>query len=529
MRKHIQKQLIQLIDTLYEGVSYIMEDESHTRGVIFDDCLEGVSVVINKLQEQKLGQDREEIYNLILEKLFNELEKLKKQLINKEQPTEEGKNVCIILRKLQEEIKKEQIKLEVAFLPYKASMWDCMDSIWRAAELDERCECYVIPIPYYDKNNDGSFGEIHYEAEYFPQNVPITSYDNYNLEHRHPDIIYIHNPYDQYNHVTSIHPYFYSYKIKDYTDMLVYVPYCISGVFANSQEGIKEAMAPAMKYVDKIIAQNEVQRQLLISAGCDKDKVVAFGTPKLDSVYYMKENPPHISEEWTKVIKDRKVILFNFTLGTILRGEIWVDRYNHYISRIAEKKEIAIIYRPHPLMETTLKSMRPHLYHKYMELIENISSRENVIIDRTEIADAAFWCSDAMISDYSSLPFKYIATGKPVYLFMINPKNYIQEEDTFIDSIEVFDFYDSYFWCLDKNLVVEFKMEDIVDKSRYVTKINSEHGIKYMEVNEFIDMVIEDKDLKKEERLNALENSVLNADGTCGHKISQYIIQEVIK
>lgn len=529
MRKHIQQQLNQLIETLCEGIQFIIEHDSDVRVDIFNNCVEGINTIINVLNEQKFGQQREEDYNSILQQVFSNMEILRIKLINEESVINEGKSVCLGLSELYKEIQKEKVKLEIVFLPYKASMWDSMESVWRAAASDDRCECYVVPIPYYDKKPDGSLADMHYEGSKFPESIPIMDYNEYSLKNRHPDIIYIHNPYDEYNHVTSIHPYFYSYKIKNYTDMLVYIPYCISGVFENNQRDIKAAMAPAMRYVDRIIAQNENQRQLLISAGCDKDKVIALGTPKLDSVYYMQENPPHIWEDWNKVIKDRKVILLNLTLGTILQEEIWIDRYNYYINHIANRKEVAIIYRPHPLMEATLKSMRPHLYDKYMHFIENISSRENVIIDKFESADAAFWCSDAMISDYSSLPFKYIATGKPVYLFMINPKNYIMEENRFMESIKVFDFYDSYFWCLDKKLALEFKMKDVVGKYRCITRINSEHGIEYMEVDKFIDIVVQEKDFKKEERLNAMKNSVLNSDGTCGYKINQYIVELVMK
>ena len=49
---------------------------------------------------------------------------------------------------------KGQIKvwMEAIFLPYKASMWDSLESVWKAADADPECDAYVIPIPYYDKN-----------------------------------------------------------------------------------------------------------------------------------------------------------------------------------------------------------------------------------------------------------------------------------------------------------------------------------------------------------------------------------------
>ena len=52
------------------------------------------------------------------------------------------------------------IRKEAVFLPYKASMWDSLESVWMAADADPNCDAYVIPIPYYNKNPDGSFREM---------------------------------------------------------------------------------------------------------------------------------------------------------------------------------------------------------------------------------------------------------------------------------------------------------------------------------------------------------------------------------
>ncbi|MBD5458807.1 MAG: hypothetical protein HDR27_09585 [Lachnospiraceae bacterium] len=101
-----------------------------------------------------------------------------------------------------------KVRVEAVFLPYNASMWDSLESVWRAAEADPDCDAYVIPIPYFDKNPDGSFGQVHYEADQFPAYVPITSYDAFDFGVHQPDMIFIHNPYDNINYVTSVHPFF---------------------------------------------------------------------------------------------------------------------------------------------------------------------------------------------------------------------------------------------------------------------------------------------------------------------------------
>lgn len=75
-----------------------------------------------------------------------------------------------------------QNKKEVVFLPYKASMWDSFETVWGKMKDDDTLIVKVIPIPYYDKNSDSSLGQIHYEGDDFPDNVPIVHYDNYDFE-----------------------------------------------------------------------------------------------------------------------------------------------------------------------------------------------------------------------------------------------------------------------------------------------------------------------------------------------------------
>ena len=75
---------------------------------------------------------------------------------------------------------------EVVFLPYKASMWDSLESVWKAAAADPECDAYVVPIPYYDKNPDGSFKKIHYEGGQYPPEVPVVWYEDLTSRHVSP-------------------------------------------------------------------------------------------------------------------------------------------------------------------------------------------------------------------------------------------------------------------------------------------------------------------------------------------------------
>jgi hypothetical protein len=130
------------------------------------------------------------------------------------------------LQALAKTLQEEQgRKTVIYFLPYKSSMWDSLESVYLAAKDDPSCEAYVMPIPYYDRNPDGSLGKMHYEAGQFPADIPVVDYRQVDLQAVCPDIIYIHNPYDYANYVTTIAPEYYAEQLKKLCKLLVYIPY----------------------------------------------------------------------------------------------------------------------------------------------------------------------------------------------------------------------------------------------------------------------------------------------------------------
>lgn len=157
---------------------------------------------------------------------------------------------------IQSEIMTSLMEL-AAFLPYKASMWDSLEGEWEKAQTDENCNVLVVPIPYYDKTPSGNIKEWHWEGNEFPDNVIITDYRSVDLEKIHPDKIYIHNPYDERNLLTSVAPDYYSTKLKNQTNELVYIPYFVlneQGINSKSVEGF--AALPGVVYAHTVIVQS---------------------------------------------------------------------------------------------------------------------------------------------------------------------------------------------------------------------------------------------------------------------------------
>lgn len=83
-------------------------------------------------------------------------------------------------------------------------------------------------------------------------------------------MIFIHNPYDECNYVTSVHPYFYSKNLKRFTEKLVYIPYFIlSEIDPDNQqavEGIEHfCTVPAVVNADRVIVQSEDMKKVYVN------------------------------------------------------------------------------------------------------------------------------------------------------------------------------------------------------------------------------------------------------------------------
>ena len=306
-------------------------------------------------------------------------------------------------------------KIKVAFFPYKISMWDSLESIWEAADRDENCECQVIPIPYYSKNADGEIEKEHYEGAAFAKKVPIIDYQTYFLEQEMPDVMYIHNPYDQYNKVTMVHPRFFSTELKKGGGILVYVPYYISGFCKKYENMLPNCANMGAVYSDYLILQNENLKNAYAFCGYPERRLLVLGSPKVDAVYKIREKQFYQIDEWKPVIENRKVILLNTSITTCLRNDNWLEQIQKLIEPILQDNRLALIWRPHPLLLDTMRSMLQK-QAEYDMLLERIRKAPNARIDGSDTAEAAMKASDAMISDYSSLVMQYNFTGKPSYL-----------------------------------------------------------------------------------------------------------------
>lgn len=317
------------------------------------------------------------------------------------------------LIKAENDVKHMPERLEAVFLPYKVSMWDSLESIWMAADADPNCDAYVIPIPYYDKNRDDEFCAEHYEGDQYPDYVPVTHYNDYDFESRRPDMVFFHNPYDQNNRVTSVHPFFYTKNLKQYTDCLVYVPYyCTSGSMMEDQ-----AYAVSYYYADYIVIQAEKFRKFF-DPDLPQGKLLPLGSPKFDKVIRLCNNPPEPPAEWKEKMAGKKVYFYNTSNnGMLANTEAFLKKMAYVFECFSKCENACLLWRPHPLLESTFASMREGykpVYDKFKEYF--FASGIGIYDDTPEIETTIALC-DAYIGDGgSSVTALFGAAGKPMFI-----------------------------------------------------------------------------------------------------------------
>lgn len=336
---------------------------------------------------------------------------------------------CDSFKKITDWLKRVAVKKEVVFFPYSAAMWDSLESIWIAAGKDPEVEAYVIPIPYYEIDNQGQILTEKYDGEKLPPYVPITDYRSYKLAERMPDIAYIHNPFDRFNNVTSVHPDYYSNELKKYVTKVVYVPYFITydAVFVTHRE------LPSYYYVDNIVVQCEKMMDSFAPA-INRNKFLPFGSPIADRVINLDRNKPDIPEHWKPMLpngKDfggKKVVMYNTSLSMMLKErENFLDKIENILDIFREFEDIIPVWRPHPLMHSTLQSMGDSYYRRFQEIEKRFLAERIGVLDQTPDVGIAVALCDAYVGEYaSSVIHMFGIAGKP--RFYINLQTYKKPE-----------------------------------------------------------------------------------------------------
>lgn len=443
MRKHIKAQIQEVLADLKENLGTF---EELIRGLNQDETFD----ILTQMQELVISvgntvEDWEGTKNEITPKL----EEVCELLYQAGCAAETGKSQGVILQSLielltevQEAVEKKiPVTLEILFLPYQVSAWDSLESVWLAAKEDTNVRCYVVPLPVYDVQKDGSLGELHYEGERYPEYVPIVPYSEYSVEDRKPDMIFIHNPYDDANTVTRVPEEYYARNLKRHTDMLVYIPYFVSEKGGPADH---QCYSPGVMYADRVVVQpgsiyekyRRIYTAVLQQNGVEEyfvpaeKKFLPLGSPKVDKLWMISRELSSREKmsyslpwSWQRIIwkpdgSRKKIVLYNLSInGFLENAENILQKLDNVFRFFRERQdEVVLLWRPHPLLINTIKNLAPWLREGYLRRIRRFQEEGWGIYDDTSDPNLAMALSDGYYGDNSSLLTVYRETGKPILL-----------------------------------------------------------------------------------------------------------------
>lgn len=324
----------------------------------------------------------------------------------------------------------------VVFLPFKAENWSKFKTAWEQEKKRNDTDVYVVAIPYYYKDYDGTLMEEIYDLEAYPEEISAIAYDAISLETLEPDTIYIQNPYDQYNPVYCVHPDFYSAKLRDVTDELIYIPYFDIDDFGPEEERAFQNMnyyvtVPGVVLSDKVYLSSDKLVDTYI------EKLISWSGEEDNRIW---ENKcllwPNSMDEFSHAKKlsrcdeDSNITLMYYIgEGPTLQNSIYfASKVRNNINTLKNAQTPNSTLKVMLVLSDEIldlaKSMRPGLSEEIAGAIDEIRTIGNIMLvgnirDAYELSDTC----DAYYGDPGPLVSAFLNAKKPIMI-----QNYEMEE-----------------------------------------------------------------------------------------------------
>lgn len=308
----------------------------------------------------------------------------------------------------------------IVFLPFCDIYWNTMQSEYKKAIADQTNNVYVIPIPYYYKDfGTKELVDEQFDIEYYPEDVELYDWRNIDLSSLRPDVIYIQNPYDEYNPVTSVHPSFYSSVLKEITNELVYIPWFTTDDFDEYEERSYLNMdayctMPGVVNADRIILPSDSQKNIYIQKlnewSGHKDASTWDNKIEVSDTYKITANVSTHLDHCAK-----KVIMYYIGLGqTIEAGINMIAKIQNTLLLMEDyRKSIVLYIKIDSTFEHSLSQSNPLLYDEFAKIIAPIKNDSDWIYDDTSyITEAVKYC-DAFFGDAGYVANMFRELGKP--------------------------------------------------------------------------------------------------------------------
>lgn len=423
-KENLQEKL-KLLGKIHEKIELLVSLGQQETVLTLLNELQNVAVIIGTSVEKKTGEHTETV--TLLEQYCEVVFELYQTLSANE--IRDGKGVRAILDELlqmvEQSVEQMQLKKEIVFMPYHASHWKAIESVWKRACEDPDCIVRVVPIPYYYKKHMGvALSEQHYDGADFPEYVPVTDFMEYNLEENHPDVIYIQNPHDEWDHALTVHSDYYSPRLWENCGELIYIPWFkLDEMRPDDERALKTrcyfVSAPGVVNADKVIVQSEEMKRSYVDYLCEwageetraiwEAKILGLGSP-LDDVTEDVERPA----EWG----GKKTLLYHVSGNGLFEHKDKMLQKIRSSLKIFEKEsdKLQILWLQDEQMRQRLESRVPEVFAEYVQILEECQDKPWINLYAADQEPMVVQLADAFYGDGSKCAQLMKQENKPVML-----------------------------------------------------------------------------------------------------------------
>lgn len=431
MRFCYYKLVNDLCKSLVEAVSYILGSGDTS---LWSVCTEAVTTI-----ENTLSVNRDSVGS---ERLFSLCSEIKENISLCEAGNDKGQALIDGLTELIPLCRDElNYRLRVLFVADLGGKWDSMDSVYRSFKERGDCDIDVVIQPIFRQKTDpdgSTRREVICDDYLTPMGIKNIPYQEYDMEKIAPDMTFISQPYES---VTI--PMFWPENIAK-VSRLVYLPYFNAITMDSNISTAYNSLLKmnVQKYSWKIACNSQKMFEYYEKYASEKGRnVVVSGLPKCDYPMKLNKKNTPCPHDWKKIIDGKKVFLWNSHFSPEYQGINILKDGIEFFKMISQIKDIALIWRPHPMTEVVIKVYYHDELHTYKRMMRIAAESKNIIIDKNSTYDCSFVWSDALITDYSSFADQYLLMDKPIIYTStgnaINTKLKYNTEDGLFDFSKV--------------------------------------------------------------------------------------------
>lgn len=373
--------------------------------------------------------------------------------------------------------RNESGKIKVRFLHVTHTTWNTIKTIFEAFNKDERFSVQVILT-------SPRYGLDRRISQMKEMGCNYTICYNYDAKKDQPDIVIMNHPWDM------------TYVIDNLRENTRYMVAATATVitYEADDKAVDEIFFGAFShYKPDVYLFDTLVYKKLMSAGKYPYKIVEMGNPKYDGIYNACRKKQY-PVGWEK-FRNKKVILYTTDHGVPNRihDDISFDLYAKEIFEyFSQHKEMGLIFRPHQTFVSDMLEAGIWTKEELEKAKEFFRNTENIIWDDTDSYDVAYSISDGILSDaHCGILVSALPTLKP---------------------IAVLNRYD-------RNVPV---FEGEIVKNYY--QINSKEDLVV-----FFEMIANENDPMKEQRVICAKENVKNFDGKNGERIYQFIVDSYLR